>query len=91
VLRKHDILFVADEVICGFARTGEMWGSTTFGIRPDMMTSAKQLSAAKLQPPLPGAQPRAPAKAADCRQAGRGCCTRPIAARARVGTRIRPA
>ena len=31
VLRKYDILFVADEVICGFARTGEMWGSQTFG------------------------------------------------------------
>ena len=49
VLRKHDILFVADEVICGFARTGEMWGSQTFGIRPDMVTSAKALSAA-MQP-----------------------------------------
>jgi 4-aminobutyrate--pyruvate transaminase len=48
VLRKYDILFVADEVICGFARTGEMWGSKTFGIRPDMMTSAKALSAAML-------------------------------------------
>jgi 4-aminobutyrate--pyruvate transaminase len=48
VLRRYDILFVADEVICGFARTGEMWGSTTFGIRPDMMTSAKALSAAML-------------------------------------------
>jgi 4-aminobutyrate---pyruvate transaminase len=49
VLRKHDILFVADEVICGFARTGELWGSQTYGIRPDMMTSAKALSAA-MQP-----------------------------------------
>jgi 4-aminobutyrate--pyruvate transaminase len=49
VLRKHDILFVADEVICGFARTGEMWGSQTYGIRPDMVTSAKALSAA-MQP-----------------------------------------
>jgi 4-aminobutyrate--pyruvate transaminase len=48
VLRKYDILFVADEVICGFARTGEMWGSQTFGIRPDMLTSAKALSAAML-------------------------------------------
>jgi 4-aminobutyrate--pyruvate transaminase len=48
VLRRYDILFVADEVICGFARTGEMWGSTTFGIHPDMMTSAKALSAAML-------------------------------------------
>ncbi|MFZ1149471.1 MAG: aminotransferase, partial [Xanthobacteraceae bacterium] len=48
VLRKYDILFVADEVICGFARTGEMWGCQTFGIRPDMLTSAKALSAAML-------------------------------------------
>jgi 4-aminobutyrate--pyruvate transaminase len=32
VLKKYDILFVADEVICGFGRTGNMWGSQTFGI-----------------------------------------------------------
>ena len=49
VLRKYDILFVADEVICGFARTGEMWGSQTYALRPDMITSAKALSAA-MQP-----------------------------------------
>ena len=49
VLRKYDILFVADEVICGFARTGAMWGCETFGIQPDMLTSAKALSAA-MQP-----------------------------------------
>jgi 4-aminobutyrate---pyruvate transaminase len=49
VLRRHDILFVADEVICGFARTGEMWGSQSYGIRPDMLTCAKALSAA-MQP-----------------------------------------
>jgi 4-aminobutyrate--pyruvate transaminase len=49
VLRKYDILFVADEVICGFARTSEMWGSQTFNILPDMLTSAKALSAA-MQP-----------------------------------------
>jgi 4-aminobutyrate---pyruvate transaminase len=49
VLHKHDILFVTDEVICGFARTGEMWGSQTYGVRPDMVTSAKALSAA-MQP-----------------------------------------
>ena len=48
VLHKYDILFVADEVICGFARTGEMWGCQTFGIQPDMLTSAKALSAAML-------------------------------------------
>jgi 4-aminobutyrate--pyruvate transaminase len=49
VLRKYDILFVADEVICGFARTGAMWGSQTYGLKPDMLTSAKALSAA-MQP-----------------------------------------
>ncbi len=46
VLDKHDILFIADEVICGFARTGNWWGSDTYDIRPDIMTSAKQLSSA---------------------------------------------
>ena len=49
VLRKYEILFVADEVICGFGRTGEMWGSTTFDLQPDMISSAKALSAA-MQP-----------------------------------------
>jgi 4-aminobutyrate--pyruvate transaminase len=46
VLAKHDVLFVADEVICGFGRTGEMWGSETYGIRPDLVTCAKQMSSA---------------------------------------------
>jgi 4-aminobutyrate--pyruvate transaminase len=32
-------------VICGFGRTGEMWGSTTYGLQPDMISSAKALSA----------------------------------------------
>jgi len=49
VLHKYNILFIADEVICGFARTGEMWGSQTYGLRPDMLTSAKALSSA-MQP-----------------------------------------
>ena len=49
VLRKYEVLFVADEVICGFGRTGEMWGSQTFALEPDMVTSAKALSAA-MQP-----------------------------------------
>ena len=48
VLRKYDVLLVADEVICGFGRTGNMWGSETFGIRPDMMTMAKGLSSGYL-------------------------------------------
>jgi len=49
VLRKYDVLFVADEVICGFGRTGKMWGSQTFDLKPDMISCAKALSAG-LQP-----------------------------------------
>jgi 4-aminobutyrate--pyruvate transaminase len=48
VLRKYDILLVADEVICGFGRTGNFWGSQTLGMKPDIMTMAKQLSAGVL-------------------------------------------
>lgn len=44
VLRRHDILLIADEVICGFGRTGSMFGCQSFGIRPDMMVVAKALS-----------------------------------------------
>jgi 4-aminobutyrate---pyruvate transaminase len=49
VLRKYDILLVADEVICGFGRTGNVWGCQTYDIKPDMITCAKALSAA-MQP-----------------------------------------
>ncbi len=48
VLRKHEVLMVADEVICGFGRTGNWWGSDTFDIRPDIVTCAKALSSAYL-------------------------------------------
>ena len=48
VLDKYDILLVADEVICGFGRTGNMWGCDTYDIRPDMVTCAKQLSSGYL-------------------------------------------
>jgi 4-aminobutyrate--pyruvate transaminase len=44
VLCKYDILFIADEVICGFGRTGNMWGSQTYELRPDMISCAKALS-----------------------------------------------
>ncbi len=44
ILEKYDILLVADEVVCGFGRTGNMWGSQTFNIRPHMMTMAKALT-----------------------------------------------
>ncbi|PCI88413.1 MAG: aspartate aminotransferase family protein [Hyphomicrobiales bacterium] len=40
----HEILLIADEVICGFGRTGNWFGSETLGIRPDIMTIAKGLS-----------------------------------------------
>jgi len=46
VLQEYDILFVVDEVICGLGRTGNMWGSETFDLKPDMISSAKALSAA---------------------------------------------
>lgn len=46
VLRKYDILFIADEVICGFGRTGQMWGCQTYDLQPDMISCAKALSAA---------------------------------------------
>jgi 4-aminobutyrate--pyruvate transaminase len=44
VLRKYDILLIADEVICGFGRTGKMFACETFGIEPDIMTVSKQIT-----------------------------------------------
>jgi putrescine aminotransferase len=41
---EREILLIADEVICGFGRTGNWFGSDTFQIRPDIMTIAKGLS-----------------------------------------------
>ncbi len=41
---KYEILLIADEVICGFGRTGQWFGSQTLGIRPDIMAVAKGLS-----------------------------------------------
>ncbi len=48
ICREHGILLVADEVICGFGRTGNWFGSETFGIEPDLMTLAKGLSSGYL-------------------------------------------
>ena len=42
--RAHDILFIADEVICGFGRTGAWFGSETFDLQPGLMTLAKGLT-----------------------------------------------
>lgn len=44
VLRKYDVLLIADEVICGFGRTGAMFGSDLYGIEPDLVTVAKGLT-----------------------------------------------
>ncbi|GAA0779501.1 aspartate aminotransferase family protein [Roseibium denhamense] len=44
VLKKYGILFVADEVICGFGRTGNMFGTQTYNLEPDIMTLSKALS-----------------------------------------------
>jgi putrescine aminotransferase len=44
ILARYDILFVADEVICGFGRTGEWFGSDFYGNTPDLMTIAKGLT-----------------------------------------------
>ncbi|MSO69050.1 MAG: aminotransferase class III-fold pyridoxal phosphate-dependent enzyme [Alphaproteobacteria bacterium] len=44
VLKKHDVLFMADEVITGYGRTGKMFGCETFGIKPDLMSLAKGIT-----------------------------------------------
>lgn len=44
VLRKYDILLVADEVICGFGRTGNLFGSETYGMTPDIMVMSKAIT-----------------------------------------------
>ena len=44
ICREHDILLVADEVICGFGRTGAWWGCETMGIEADLMPIAKGLT-----------------------------------------------
>lgn len=44
ICRKYDILLCADEVICGYGRTGEWFGAQYFGFTPDIMTTAKGLT-----------------------------------------------
>lgn len=48
ICRAHDILLIADEVICGFGRTGNWFGSETFDIKPDLMTIAKGMTSGYL-------------------------------------------
>src|SRR5262249_49603790 len=44
VLKKYDILCLGDEIVCGFARTGNWFGKETVGMKPQMMALAKGLS-----------------------------------------------
>ncbi len=44
ICRRHDVLLVADEVICGFGRTGQWFAAQTFGFQPDIMTLAKGIT-----------------------------------------------
>jgi 4-aminobutyrate--pyruvate transaminase len=46
ILKKHDILFIADEVITGFGRLGQPFGTQVFDLKPDLITVAKQLTSA---------------------------------------------
>jgi len=48
VLKKYDILLIADEVVCGFGRTGKMFGCELYNLKPDFITLAKGLSSAYL-------------------------------------------
>ena len=48
VVKKYDLLLIADEVICGFGRTGRMFACETFGIEPDILVLSKQLSSSYL-------------------------------------------
>ena len=45
ILKKYNIPFIADEVICGFGRTGNLWGSQTYNIDPDIIVASKCLTA----------------------------------------------
>lgn len=52
VLRKYDVLLIADEVVCGFGRTGSWFGSHHYDIEPDLITIAKGVTSGAL--PLSG-------------------------------------
>ncbi|PAE21039.1 aspartate aminotransferase family protein [Bacillus sp. 7504-2] len=48
ICQKHDVLLIMDEVICGFGRTGKMFGFMHYGIKPDIITMAKGITSAYL-------------------------------------------
>jgi 4-aminobutyrate---pyruvate transaminase len=45
ILKKYDIPLIADEVICGFGRTGKVWGCQTYDIQPDILVASKCVTA----------------------------------------------
>lgn len=45
ILKKYDIPLIADEVICGFGRTGKLWGCETYDIQPDILVASKCITA----------------------------------------------
>src|SRR5262249_9389455 len=45
VLQRHGVPLIADEVICGFGRTGELWGSIKYAIEPDIVVASKVITA----------------------------------------------
>ncbi len=48
ICRKNGVLFIVDEVICGFGRTGERFGHQHYGVKPDIVTMAKGITSAYL-------------------------------------------
>jgi putrescine aminotransferase len=48
ICAKHDVLLIVDEVICGFGRTGHMFASEYFELKPDLMTLAKGITSGYL-------------------------------------------
>jgi 4-aminobutyrate---pyruvate transaminase len=44
IVKKYDVLYLSDEIICGFGRTGSWFACQTFGVEPDLMSVAKGLS-----------------------------------------------
>ena len=44
VCRKHDVMVIADEVICGFGRTGKMFACELYGIKPDILVLSKAIT-----------------------------------------------
>jgi L-2,4-diaminobutyrate transaminase len=46
VLHRYDVLLIADEVVCGFGRTGKWFGTETYGMQPDLITLAKGITSA---------------------------------------------